>query len=470
MAGPKARTIGQNSLALGVGQAVTLVVNFAAWVYLSRVLGPEGFGLITLGLAILSYFLLAVALGLDVVAVREIARASDGAAALHRLVANVLGLRLALALVATATYVGIAVWVAGTAAAAAALTILSLQLVARAVQLDWVYQGVERMWVVALRTAGAAALLAGLAFALVRDGTDVVVAAVAVGVAPLVANAVLLVAYAGEFGRPRLSTASWRALLIPAVPLAASAFMSEVYYNLDKIMLEALRTTAEVGLYGAGYKVYALAVAPATALFPAFFPSLARAATREQKAEAARRFASALLLIGLPVIAVAPFAAAPLLDALFGPEYAEAGPALQLLLANAGVVYLAMTYGVPLTAWDRERAYFVVVTAGAVLNAVLNAVLIGPFGTAGAAGATLCTEASILVGMAALHRRDTGALHASAWLRAVPPAIAAGVAAWAFCAVWPLWAWIPAVLAAWALTAALSGGLRAFRDALRPGP
>jgi O-antigen/teichoic acid export membrane protein len=465
---PRAQTIGRNTLALGIGQAVTLGVNFAAWVHLSRALGPEGFGVLTLGLAILSYFLLAVTLGLDVVGVREIARAPAGdVGSLRTLVANVLGLRLALALVATALYVGIAFWVAGTAPAAVALAVLGLQLVARAVQLDWVYQGIERMWVLALRTAGAAGLLAGLAFALVRDGTDVVVAAVAVGAAPLVANGLLLGAYAGEFGPPRPRAGAWRALLVPALPLAASAFVSEVYYNLDKIMLEALRTTAEVGLYGAGYKVYALAVAPAAALFPAFFPTLARAGTQAERADAARRFASALLLIGLPVLAVAPFAAGPVLDLLFGPEYAAGAPALQLLLANAGVVYVAMAYGVPLTAWDRERAYFVVVAAGAALNVALNLLLIGRFGTAGAASATLCTEASILVGMAVLHRRETRALYAGTWLRTVPPAVTAGVVAWAVCDVWPVGAWVPAVIAAWALAAALSGGLRSFRDALR---
>jgi O-antigen/teichoic acid export membrane protein len=233
-------------------------------------------------------------------------------------------------------------------------------------------------------------------------------------------------------------------------------------------MLEAFRTTTEVGYYGAGYKVYALAVAPAAALFPAFFPSLARALGRPARALAGARFAGTLLLLGLPVLAAAPFIADSLVAVLFGAAYAPSAPALKLLLVNAGVVYVAMAYGVPLTAWDRERAYFVVVALGAGLNVVLNLVLINPYGTVGAAGATLVTEAAILCGMAWLHWRTAGSLYPEAWRRALLPAATVGIAAWAVCGTWPVALWVPTLVSVWALSAAASGGLRAFRAALSP--
>ncbi len=457
-------SVGRNALALAVGQAVALAVNFAAWVHLSRVLGPEGFGVLTFGLALLSYALLAVSLGLDVVGVREIARAASGSAdRIRALVSDVIGLRLSLAAAGAALYLLIAWTVADTTVGFATLGVLTIQLLARAVQVDWVYQGVERMGAVAGRMGGTSAIFAVLALALVHDGSDLVIAAVAVSVAPLVANSVLLAVYGREYGTPRPSSRSWGALLAPALPLAASAFVSEVYYNLDKVMLEALRTTAEVGLYGAGYKVYALAVAPAAALFPAFFPSLARAVTRSDRAEAARRMAGALLLLGMPVLAVAPFAAEPLVALLFGEDYAAAVPALELLLANAGVVYIAMAYGVPLTAWDHERAYFSIVAAGAALNVVLNVALILPFGTVGAAAATLATETAILIGMARLHRQATGTLHGTAWARALPPTVVVGISAWALCGRLPVAAWVPALIAVWALSAILTGGMADLR-------
>ena len=448
----------RNAATLGLAQGAVLALNFALWVHLARALEADRLGMLAFGLALLSYFVLAVTLGFDAIGVRELAREPEREGAL---VADVLGVRLTLAVVAGAAFAAVAVALPLGPLYQAAVLVLGVQVVARAVQIDWVYQGREQMGAVAVRNVAASAVSVGLALALVRRPADVVWAAAALSAGPLVANAGLLVAYAREVGvpRPRLHRGLWPTLLLPALPLAASALVSQIYYNADKLMLEALRTTAEVGLYESAYKVYALAIAPAGVLYLAFFPVLSGAlGDADAMRRTARAFASTLVALGPPFAFAGVVLAPAVVDLLFGAEYAAAVPALRILLVYSTVTYVSMGFGVPLLTWNEERAYLRAVVVGGVANVALNVALIAPLGTTGAALATLGSEVAVLLGMAFHFRRVTGAVHLAPLVRGVVLCVGGGVApAWAASALGvPLVGGIPAVvlatfLGAWAL-------------------
>ena len=417
------RRIAGNVGALAVSKVATLGLSFAVWVHLARTLTPDGVGVLTYGTALLAYFVLVVALGFDAVTVREIARDRDRA---RDLVPTVLGLRLVLLGGAAAVY-AVLVWVLPqTPAERTVLLVLGGLLVVRAVQLDWVYQGLEEMGTIAIRDVAASAIAAGGAFAFVRGPDDVLPAAAAIVAGPLLSNASLLVAYGRRYGLawPRFDRAAWLAVLLPALPLVASAFVSEIYYSLDKIMLEGLRTTSEVGLYGVAYKVFALSIAPTGVLYGAFFPAIAATlGSPERMRSVSEVYARLQFGIGCAVTAAGVVFADVLVVAVFGAEYAEAGGALRLLFLNAGVIYANMVFGVPLMAWDRQGAYFRAVAAGGVANVALNVALIRPFGIEGAALATLLSEAVVLVGLATLYRGMAGRVFAGVAARAVGVAL-----------------------------------------------
>lgn len=429
------RRIASNTAALTVSKAATLGLSFLVWVHLARTLTVDGVGVLTFGTALLAYFLLVVALGFDAVTVREIARNRERA---QELVPVVLGLRLTLLGGAALAY-GVLVMVLPQAASErAVLLVLGALLVVRAVQLDWVYQGLEEMGVIAIRDVVSSVVAALGAFLFVQDASDVLPAAVALVAGPLLSNLSLLVAYVRRYGAvvPRFDRAAWLAILIPALPLVASLFISEIYYSLDKVMLEFLRTTTEVGLYGIGYKVFALAVAPTGILYGAFFPALATTLGSQERMRAVGEvYARVQFGIGFAVTAAGVVLADDLVVALFGAEYAGAGGALRLLFLNAGVVYASMVYGVPLMAWDRQGVYFRAVAAGGVANVFLNVALIRPFGIEGAAGATLLSEAVVFVGLAILYRQSTGVLFAGLAARAAAAALV-GAALPAVVLVW----------------------------------
>ena len=414
-----ARNVGALTLARGVAMFFTL----GTVAHLTRALGPDAYGVIGYGLALYGYFSLAVTPGLGTLAVRELARDPAG---VGTLAADVTSLQLALSLVAAAAYFGTVGLLDRPPGERLALAVIGAPLLAQPFTLEWVYQGVERMGVLAVRNVAASALQLGGALLLVRGPQDLVWAAALQGMAFVVVTVALVVAFWRDFGplRLRVDWRAWGALLRPALPIAASSFMVLVYYNLDKLMLASFQDDAAVGLYDAAYRLVMVALVPAAILSQAFFPALSAAlGDRQRMADGAQAYARSNLGIGLPVALGGALLAGPLIGLLAGAAFAPAAPVLVLLMANVAVVYLNMALGQPLLAWDRQNAYFWAVGGGAVANVALNVALIPAHGAMGAAWATLGAEAVVLVALGVLHARVIGRLPVLATARAVAAAV-----------------------------------------------
>ena len=405
-----AHRIARNVGALTLARGVTMLLTLGTVAHVTRTLGAEGYGVIGFGMALYGFFALMGRPGLDTLAVREVAREPGRVRALA---ADVTSLQLALAIGVAALYAGVVASLGRPAPERAALLAVGLPLLVQPFALDWVYQGVERMGVLAVRNVAASALQLAAALVLVRTSGDLVWAAALQGLALTAATAALWVAFRRDFGplRFRVRLATWGALLRPALPIAASTLMTLVYYSLDRLMLSAIRGDEAVGLYEAAYRWVLVALVPATVFVQAFFPTLSAAlGDRQRMADHARAFARVNLGLGFPVALGGALLAGPLVTLLAGPEFAPAAPVLSLLMASVGAVYLNLSLGQPLLAWDLQTPYLWAVGAGALANVVLNLLLIPPFGTMGAAWATLGSEAAVLVALGSVYWRTLGTL------------------------------------------------------------
>jgi O-antigen/teichoic acid export membrane protein len=103
-----------------------------------------------------------------------------------------------------------------------------------------------------------------------------------------------------------------------------------------------------------------------------------------------------------------------LVPALYGPAYAAAVPAFQILLLAFPLMSLNYALTQQLVGWNGQRAFAVLSAVALVVNLVTNAWLIPPLAAAGAAWATLATEVALTVGCLAtlVGRRRRGRLKA----------------------------------------------------------
>lgn len=436
----------RNAGALTAARGVSAVCTFITTVYLARVLEPAGYGILNWGLAFLAYFNFAADLGLGVYATREVARSEDQA---WKLTGHVVLLRFVGSLLTLGVFLAIVFLLDESPHFKITVAVLGLSLLARPLELGWVYHGLQRLGVVAVRNvATSIATLVGM-FVFVKQPDQTELAAAILVAAVALPNLWLFVTYSREFHRPRFTFDSrlWWSMLVPALPIAASLLLTTINTNLDLVMLGLMRTGTEVGWYAAAYRVLTAATIPWQIVYQAFLPSLSSVVgNREAMRARARPFATSLYALGLP-IAAGGFLLAQDIIGVFGAEYAPAGVPLELLMLSLAPMYVRVLYGASLIAWDRQWAYTVVLAAGAALNIGLNIALIPSYGIWGAAIATLATEGAVAVGTAALYYQSIRELHLSALARAalatlvgvilpllaaravgVPPLLAAGLA------------------------------------------
>lgn len=393
----------RNIYLLSSGEIVSKAIAFLTVVYLARIISAEGFGILGFTSGFLSYFLLFVGFGLETYGMREAALGRDDSDKMSRLVSGIVTLRLVLAAASYVLLIIAVVFINKPLLTKYVLLVSGLNFFPAALLLNWYYQGMERMKLVAARNIGMNVLVLTGTYLFVRTGDDLLLA-VAIPVLSSVINSLFLLKhYSRRYSRIKLMTdyGYLRELVRASYPLFFSSLMISVYYNLDIVMLGYFRTDAETGIYNAAVKIFLLSTVPYQIILTSFFPSLSK-----NKPDGSSEFRLIIsrygvIMVGAGVVLSGIIFSFPseILHIIFGESYLSAVGPLKILALNSLVVSVNIFFGNPLIAWGRQRAYAVTVTAGAVANIVLNILLIPEYSYIGASFATLLSETVVFCGV-----------------------------------------------------------------------
>jgi O-antigen/teichoic acid export membrane protein len=427
--------LARNLRALGTSTVVGKVAGFASMVFLAKFLGTVQFGRYTAAIALVSIASAVTEAGTGRYVIREGAQRPE---ALGDVVGRMLVLRVALsaATIAVMIPVGFGLGFDGETIVAVAVFAAAsgLRLVANTYLLA--LQALERLrdmaTVQALQSLAQAAAMSVVAV-LTRDFVPVSWAVFGVAAAyPFWARWTLARRWQGHI---RWSTEGfWHTLRI-TTPFAVTSTMFVLLTYLDSVMIQAFKGDRDTGLYGIAYRILL-----ALALFPTVYTeSLTRslsylAAHDRPKMETVySRAVTHLVIMALPLAAGGAILSRQLIVAMFGLSYADAAPALAILLVTLlmvfpGYVNVMTAYALGLEGW---LARILPIVAGA--NAVANLGLIPAFGLKGAAAATLGAEV-LFIAMATTRLAREG-LRPGPF---APLAKACGAAAVMAAVVWPL--------------------------------
>ena len=416
----------KNVGALTAARGITSVLSLILMVYLARVLEPSAFGILSWSIAYVIYFKLVPNFGFGVYGQREIARNPQE---VQRLAHRILSLRLILAPIAFVASVAVVALLDKPLLFKTVVVVQAVGIFGVALNLDWVYMGLERMGIVAIRNVVVAALTLGGVLLFVHDPDEVVLAAAAMSLSLIGGSLWLLVTYKGDFTWPRLrfDPKDWRILLPTVAPIAAAHALAAINTNMDQLMLGLIRTDTEVGWYGTAYRLLTAALIPSQILLQSFLPSISAALGDEgAMRQRSRDFVTTLSGLGFP-IAVGGLLFASDLIGLFGPSYAPAVPAFMILMAFVALQYTSIGFGTSLIAWDFQKLYMYALLGGAVINVALNFGLIPTFGIMGAAIATLSSECIVLSIILVLYFRVVRQVPVEPFLRAAAATAIAAV-------------------------------------------
>ena len=384
--------IARNFLALGLGEAVSRLLAFAATVYLARVLGASLYGVLGVSAAVILYLVPLADGGLDVgTGVRAVAK---DPIALSRVVPAILTVRLVRALVLTLVVGTVALFVVPVPDGPI-LALYALTLIAAGSSSRWLHLAFDRAGTVAVVRSIGQLVTVALIFILVRGPSDVTRAPLAQFAGEIAASIVLLILLRRYGIRPTFvyDRAAAAPLLRQARPLVLGTLLGLTIFNSDLIFVRLFRDAEAAGFYAAAYLVVSFSVNLGLAYSMALMPSLARAAT-DRPAQRALYQHGLLHMVagGLPIAVGGWVLALPLVVTVFGTAYSPAAPAFAILVWS---IPLSLVRDIPIVAMithGQERTVLRVTGMAVVLNIALNVALIPRFGMVGAAVATVVTE------------------------------------------------------------------------------
>ena len=177
-------------------------------------------------------------------------------------------------------------------------------------------------------------------------------------------------------------------LLLFSLPLMGVTVLRMVITWTDTIMLGYFKTPEIVGLYNAAYPLAQSISVPLTALVLIYTPITTGLYSRNLMSELRRNYTIStrwLMFIVLPIFLVLFLFPGTAIKLLFGASYIPAVAALKILSFGFIISNLMGPNGATLTATGHTRFLMWATLTAAILNIVLNTLLIPPMGIAGAA-------------------------------------------------------------------------------------
>ena len=370
--------------------------------YVSRVLGASGNGKIAFANAAAAYFVMFAQMGIPTYGIRACAFQRKDVKELKKTADELLIISLLSALVVYVVFAVSVLLVPRFREACPELIVVSSLILFQAVGMEWFFKGLEEYGYIAVRDLAFKALAILLMLLMVRRPEHYIryaaVGVVAAG-GPLFTNFVLAQKRLRPVGRSgRLDL---RRHIKPILVFFSMSVAVSVYTNMDVIMLGFLAGDAEVGFYTASTRMKTLSVSLVTALGGVLLPRLSSyfadgntGAFREMVAKS-MKFS---LIAGSPIALYLGLMADQVLRFLAGTGYAGAVIPMRLISVTILLIAVSNVTGLQiLVPTGREKDTAASTVLGAVVNVVLNYLLIPVYGATGAVLGTIAAETAVLL-------------------------------------------------------------------------
>lgn len=397
---PNLRRIIGNTGWLFTEKLVQMALGLLVGLWVARYLGPEEFGRFNYAIAIVGLFIPIAKLGLDSIVIRNLARDPSlkdetlGTAFVLKLLGSLITFFIPFGVVAFSTSSNNPDYLE---------TLLLVGIIASGTIIQsfeiidyWFQSQVQSKYSVLARNV-AYVLINGVKLVLIQLKAPLMAFAIAMVAEYVLAAIGFLVAYRLHGNLIRAWKVNFRyakSLLNDSWPLILSGIVIMIYMRIDQVMLGQMVGEKSVGIYSAAVKISELWYFVPSAIVNSVFPAIVQAKeiSEEVYYKRIQQLLNVVALLAYSVAIPVTFLATRIVTLLYGEYYAEAGPILNVHIW-AG---LFVSLGLARSSWlitEGFMKFSAATTAiGAVINIILNYLLIGKYGGLGAAFATVVAQ------------------------------------------------------------------------------
>ena len=394
------KSIGVNYIYNLAYQILVLVVPFILTPYVSRVLSPEGIGEFSYATTIVGYFVLAGNLGVATYGQLEIAKTRKDIGICSITFWEILLTRFITMSMSLFIYIVYVIF--GHSVYKVMYRVLVVQILASALDISWLLQGLEEFKKIILRNVIIKFAGVVLVLLFVKNEGDLYKYALIMNGVTLLGNISLWSYIPGFLTKVQVTKPRMLTHLKQSFAYFIPSIATTLYLTLDKTMIEWFsETTAENGYYEQAQKIEQMAVTAVTSLSVVTMPRMALLFNEKKNDEIRiifRKTIRFVLFMAIPMCVGLISVADIFITLYLGNGYETSAVLLKIFSFLLIIVGLNNAFGKQiLMPFGKQKKYNIGVIIGAAVNFCLNLILSPRLLSIGAAIASVIAEGMILI-------------------------------------------------------------------------
>lgn len=378
--------------------------------YVTRILGPAGYGKVSFATSLIAYFLIFAQLGIPTYGVRACAKVRDNRHLLTKTAHELLIINLVMSALSYVVLFAALIFVPKLRQERLLYIVVSLTIIFTTIGMEWLYKALEQYTYITVRSLIFKIVALVAMFYLVRTPDDYVVYG---GITILASSASFLLNFihARRYISLRpMGGYDFKPHLKAVAIFFAMACATTIYTNLDTVMLGFLKTDDDVGFYNAAVRIKSILVSIVTSLGTVLLPRASyyvEHGLMEDFRRISRKALNFVTVAATPLMLYFMLFARQGILLLSGEDFLGAVLPMQIIMPTLLFIGLTNILGIQiLVPTGREKTVLCSVMVGAAVDLVCNFFLIPRYAATGAAVSNMLAEASVLVFQIAALRRE----------------------------------------------------------------
>lgn len=389
-------------------QILIMILPFITTPYISRVIGAEGVGIQSYTFSVANYFVLFAMLGINNHGNRSIAMVKNDKESLNKTFISIYLIQAIMAILMIILYGAYIVFIANKYKIIFAIQLIYI--IGALLDINWFFFGMEKFKLTVVRNTIIKLISVISIFIFVNDSNDLYMYSLILALGSLISQLVIWKYLKKYIDFTKVDGKDIVKHIKPIIILFIPVIAISIYKVMDKIMLGSLSTITQVGYFENSEKIINIPLGIITALGTVMLPKMSNLLSNGHENESKKyismsikfamfiAFGSMWGLIGI----------APVFIPIFlGNEFIKCVDVMPVL--SVTIVFIAWANVIRtqfLIPKKKDKIYIISTFLGALINVILNLLLIVKYGAKGAAIATIFAEGSVAVYQTIMVRKE----------------------------------------------------------------
>lgn len=378
-------------------QIVILILPFITAPYLARVVGAEGIGTYTFYATIAEYFVCFSMLGILNYGNREVAKSTSYDDRENRF-SKIYSLQLITTSIFVVFYLVYALILSNNRLIS---LIFLVQIICSFFDVNWLFFGLQKFKITSIVQTFVRIVSFVLIFVLVKNSDDLWIYCLIMCLSVTLSMLILWMISKKyvKFVLPKMS--DLKMIIKPCLILFIPIIATNAYRQVDKIMIGSMINAEELGYYESAEKLVRISLGVISSFSAVFLPKISNLFAMNKRDEAFKIIDTCMIVamcIGCAICFGLISIANDFIPIYFGEDFDKSIICLKgLSICVPFITWACIVRTLYLIPSESDKIYVTTIVIGALINFVMNFILINKFGTMGAVYSTVFSEAFVAI-------------------------------------------------------------------------